>query len=161
MEDLSQSMDDEALTMFKLFNAGYRCTQIMLKMALDEEEKENEDLLRALNGLSIGVGSTAPKICGVITAGIAILGLYAGKGNDLEFPKPGYSSMVDEYNEWFEEEFGGVDCRELIGVVTFTDWATKQEYRLKCGNILIKSYKKIQVILADHDFEFGNREGMR
>ncbi|HWQ41768.1 MAG TPA: C-GCAxxG-C-C family protein [Desulfosporosinus sp.] len=147
-----------ALEMFKLFNAGYCCTQIMVKMALDEEEKENEDLLRALNGFCKGVGSTAPKICGVITAGIAILGLYAGKGNDLEFSKPGYSRMADEYTEWFETEFGGTDCQDLIGVVSIIDWSTKQEYRLKCGNILLKSYIKVQEILADHDFEFGNRE---
>lgn len=150
-------MDEMAFEMFKLFNAGYRCTQIMMKMALDAEEKENEDLLRALNGFCIGIG-TAPKICGVLTAGIALLGLYAGKGNDTEYPKPGYSEMVDEFSEWFETEFGGTECRELIGVVSFTDWNTKQEYKLKCGNVLLKSYEKIQEILIDHGYEFGNRE---
>jgi hypothetical protein len=30
--------------MFKVKNAGYCCTQVIIKMALDEEEKENEDL---------------------------------------------------------------------------------------------------------------------
>ncbi len=150
-------MNDTAFEMFKLFNAGYRCTQIMMKMALDAEEKENEDLLRVLNGFCIGIGS-APKICGVLTGGIALLGLYAGKGNDRECPKPDYTEMVDEYTEWFEAEFGGIECRDLIGVVSFTDWNTKQEYKLKCGNILIKSYEKLQEILMDHGYEFGNRE---
>lgn len=150
-------MDETAFEMFKLFNAGYCCTQIMLKMALDEEEKENADLLRAFNGFCIGIGSS-PKICGVITAGIAVLGLYAGKGKETEYSKPGYSEMVDEYTEWFENEFGGTECRELIGVVSFTDWSTNQEYRLKCGNVLMKSYEKIQEILINHDYEFGNRE---
>ncbi|UWG96485.1 C-GCAxxG-C-C family protein [Dehalobacter sp. DCM] len=156
MEDMAV-MDNMAFTMFKLFNAGYRCTQIMMKMALDEEEKENEDLLRALNGFCIGIGSN-PKTCGVLTAGIALLGLYAGKGNDLEYPKPAYSSMVDDYTEWFELEFAGTECRDLIGVVSFIEWSTNQEYRLKCGNVLIKSYVKIQEILRDHDFTFGSRE---
>lgn len=150
-------MDEMALEMFKLFNAGYCCAQIVLKMALDAEEKENEDLLRALNGFCIGIGST-PKICGVLTAGIALLGLYAGKGNNTEYPKPGYSGMVDEFTEWFESEFGGTECQELIGVVSITDWNTKQEYKLKCGNILIKSYEKIQEILINNGYEFGNRE---
>ena len=150
-------MDDTGFEMFKLFNAGYRCTQIMMKMALDAEEKENPDLLRALNGFCIGIG-TAPKICGVLTAGIALLGLYAGKGTDTEYSKPGFTEMVDEYSEWFETEFGGRECWELIGVVSITDWTTKQEYRLKCGNILLKSYEKIQEILMNHDYEFGNRE---
>jgi len=150
-------MDEMAFKMFKLFNAGYCCTQIMLKMALDEEEKENEDLLRALNGFCIGVGSN-PRTCGVLTAGIAVLGLYAGKGSDREYSKPGYSDMVDEYTEWFESEFGSTECVDLIGVVTIKEWQTNQEYRLKCGNLLIKSYAKIQEILADHGFEFGSRE---
>lgn len=150
-------MDNMALEMFKLFNAGYCCTQIIMKMALDEEEKENEDLLRALNGFCIGIGST-PKICGVLTGGVAVLGLYAGKGNGMEHPKPVYSGMVDEYTEWFESEFGGTECRDLIGVVSVTDWNTNQEYQLKCGNVLMKSYEKIQEILMSHEFEFGNRE---
>lgn len=150
-------MDDTAFEMFKLVNAGYCCTQILVKMALDAEEKENEDLLRALNGLCMGIGSTQ-KICGVLTGGIAILGLYAGKGNDLEYPKKEYSSMVDEYTEWFEEEFGSTECKDIIGVCSVTDYTNNQEYRLKCGDVLVKSYEKIQEILGNHDFEFGSRE---
>ena len=150
-------MDDRAFEMVKLFNAGYCCAQVMVKMVLQEEEKANEDLLRALNGFCIGIGNT-PKICGVLTAGIAILGLYAGKGNNTEYPKSCYSDMVDEYTQWFETEFGSTECIDLIGVVSITDWKTKQEYRLKCGNLLMKSYEKIQEILRNHDFEFGTRE---
>jgi len=150
-------MDNMAFNMFKLVNAGYCCTQIMLKMALDEEEKENEDLLRASNGLCMGIGSTQ-KICGVLTGGIAILGLYAGKGNDMEYPKPEYSSMVDEYTEWFESVYGSTECSDIIGVCTITDYTTNQDYRLKCGDILVKSYEKVQEILGDHNFEFGSRE---
>lgn len=150
-------MDDTAFKLFKLKNTGYCCTQIMVKMALDEEEKENEDLLRAVNGLCMGVGSTQ-KTCGVLPGGIAILGFYAGKGNDLEYPKPEYSDMVDEYTEWFESEFGSTECSDIIGVCTVTDYETNQDYILKCGDIMIKSYEKIREILSDHNFEFGSRE---
>ena len=115
-------MDDIAFRMFKLKNAGYCCTQVMLKMALEEEEKENEDLLRAANGLCMGVGSTQ-KTCGVLTGGVAIFGLYAGKGKDMEYPKMEYSEMVDEYTEWFEEEFGSTECSDIIGVCTVKDFA--------------------------------------
>lgn len=149
-------MDDTAFRMFQLKNAGYCCTQIMLKMALDEEEKENEDLLRAVNGLCMGIGSTQ-KICGVLTGGIAILGLYAGKGNDREYPKMEYSDMVDEYTEWFLAEYGSTECSDIIGVCTVKDFAVNQDYILKCGDIMIKSYEKMQEILTDHNFEFGSR----
>jgi C_GCAxxG_C_C family probable redox protein len=150
-------MDDLAFQMFKLVNLGYCCTQVMMKMALDEEEKENDDLLRAVNGLCMGVGN-AQKTCGVLTGGIAILGLYAGKGNDIEYPSQEYSRMVDEYREWFESEFGSTECVDIIGVCSVTDYTTNQEYRLKCGDTLKKSYEKIPEILRNHNFEFGNRE---
>ncbi len=150
-------MDNMAFEMFKLLNAGYCCTQVMVKMTLDEEGKENEDLIRASNGQCLGAGSTQ-KVCGVLTGGIAIFGLYAGKGKDTEYPKPEYSDMVDEFTEWFESSFESTECRDIIGVCTITDYATNQEYRLKCGDIMVKSYEKVQEILRDHDFEFGNRE---
>ena len=150
-------MDNTAFEMFRLKNAGYCCTQIMVKMALDAEEKENEDLLRASNGLCMGVGSTQ-KICGVLTGGIAVLGLYAGKGNDKEYPKPEYSSMVDEYTEWFETEFESTECSDIIGVCTIIDYNTNQDYIMKCGDIMVKSYEKVQEILRDHNYEFGSRE---
>ena len=68
-------MNDEiGFQMLKLTNSGYCCAQIMMKMVLDAEEKENEDLLRAVNGFCLGAGSYQ-KTCGVLTGGIAVLGL--------------------------------------------------------------------------------------
>lgn len=80
-------MDETGFRMFQLSSAGYCCAQIMMKMALEDEETENEDLIRALNGLCMGIGSEQ-KTCGVLTGGITVLGLYAGKGNDREYPSP-------------------------------------------------------------------------
>ncbi len=150
-------MDEIGMQMFRLTNAGYCCSQIMMKMALDEEEKENEDLLRAVSSLCLGAGSYQ-KTCGVLTCGIAILGLYAGKGKDTEYPKQGYSEMADEYTEWFLTEFGSTECKDIIGVCSISDYQTNQSYRLKCGDVLMKSYQKVQEILQEHDFEFGSRD---
>ena len=150
-------MDELGFEMFNLTNFGYCCSQIMIKMALDAEEKENEDLLRAVNGFCLGAGS-AQKTCGVMTAAIAIFGLYAGKGKDAEYPKQGFSEMVDEFTDWFLVEHGSTECKEIIGVCTITDFQTNQSYRLKCGDILQKSYLKVQEILQEYDFEFGSRE---
>ena len=89
-------------------------------------------------------------MCGVLTGGIALLGLYAGKGNDTEYPnrsKPEYTAMVDEYNEWFEDGFKSTECSDIIGVCTIKDYNTNMDYRLKCGDILVKSYEKLQEIL--------------
>ncbi|MFB0919693.1 MAG: C-GCAxxG-C-C family protein, partial [Oscillospiraceae bacterium] len=87
-----------------------------------------------------------------------ILGLYEGKGKDTEYPKQGFSEMVDEYTDWFITEFGSAECKDIIGVCTVTDYMTNQSFRLKCGNIIAESYHKIQEILGEHDFEFGSRD---
>lgn len=150
-------MDEIGFEMFKLTNAGYCCSQIMIKMVLDAEDKENEDLLRVMSTFCLGAGSEQ-KTCGVLSGGIAIFGLYAGKGRDTEYSKPGFSEMVDEFTEWFLAEHGSVECKEIIGACSITDYRTNQSYRLKCGDILQKSYRKVLEILQEHDFEFGSRE---
>jgi C_GCAxxG_C_C family probable redox protein len=129
----------------------------MIKMALDEEGKENEDLLRAVNGLCQGIGGSQ-KSCGVLTGGVAIIGLYAGKGNDTQYPAENYGLMINEYIKWFEEEFQSLECMDIIGVLCVTDEKRNENYMLKCGDILLKSYAKIQEILYKYDYEFGSRE---
>ncbi|NLO25193.1 MAG: C_GCAxxG_C_C family protein [Clostridiales bacterium] len=150
-------MNDTAFKLFRLSSSGYCCTQIMLKLALDEEEKENEDLLRAVSGLCRGIGGRQ-KTCGVLTGGLGILGLYAAKGKEAEYPEPNYSDMTKEYLEWFENEFGSEECRDIIGVVSFDDDTGSNAYSVKCGDILLKSYEKVVEILRENDYEYGSRE---
>lgn len=150
-------MNEIAFKMLRLISAGFCCTQIMIKLALDEEEKENEDLIRAVSGLCKGMGGKQ-KICGVLTGGMGILGLYGGKGKEMEYQREDYGEMVEEYLTWFEDAFGSTECVDIIGVHTFLDDKNNMDYIIKCGDILIKSYEKVQEILIDHDYEFGGRE---
>lgn len=150
-------MDDMEFELFKLRNLGYCCTQMMMKLALDAEEKENPDLMKAVQGLCMGVGGLQ-KTCGVLTGGLAILGLYAGKGKDNEPPNPDYFNMVDEYIAWFESELGSTECQDIIGACTMAEYQSNQDYALQCGDTLRKSYEKVQEILRDYNFEFGSRE---
>ncbi|HOR84929.1 MAG TPA: C-GCAxxG-C-C family protein [Bacillota bacterium] len=150
-------MNDMAFKLFKLSSSGFCCTQIMLKLALDEEKKENEDLLRAVRGLCMGIGGRQ-KTCGVLTGGLGIIGLYAAKGKDTEHSKQDYSDMVKEYTEWFENEFGSEECKDIIGIYNFAGDAGGSGYMVKCGDILMKSYEKAVEILAEHGYEYGSRE---
>lgn len=150
-------MNKIAFKIFKLASTGFCCSQIMLKLALEEEERENPDLIRAVGGLCNGIGSSQ-KTCGVLIGGIGILGLYAGKGRETEYIKPDYGHMVEEYMNWFEEEFEATDCIDLIGVYNFKDEEKNEAYPIKCGDILLKSYEKINEILYQQDYELGCRE---
>ncbi|TCO71823.1 DVU_1555 family C-GCAxxG-C-C protein [Marinisporobacter balticus] len=148
-------MDDLAFKIFKLSASGFCCTQIMLKLALDEEETKNHDLIRVAHGLCKGIGSTQ-KTCGVLTGGIGILGLYAGKGHEEEYTQENFSRMMDTFCEWFESEFGSTECIDLIGVTEFENG--DQSYQVKCGDILVKSYMKVYEVLSEYDYEYGSRE---
>jgi len=150
-------MNETAFKILSLVSAGFCCTQVMMKLALDEEEKENEDLIRAVSGLCKGIGGKQ-KTCGVLTGGIGILGLYAAKGKETEYAKEDYDGMVEEYMTWFENGFGSTECEDIIGVHSFSDDKSNMNYHIKCGDILLKSYEKIQEILRDYDYEFGSRE---
>lgn len=144
-----------AFKVFKLSALGYCCTQIMLKMALDEEGSNNEDIIRSANGLCNGIGGRQ-STCGILIGGIMIIGLYAGKGRDDKYYKENYGDMVHEFTRWFEEEFESMDCIDIIGVNKFDDGETS--YMLKCGHIIIKSYEKVIEILIENGYEFGIRE---
>ncbi|MTK11173.1 MAG: C_GCAxxG_C_C family protein [Clostridiaceae bacterium] len=150
-------MNDTAFRIYKLASAGFCCSQIMLKLALEEEEKENADLIRAINGLCGGIGFTK-KTCGVLTGGIGIIGLYAGKGEDREVYKENYRTMVEEYMDWFEEEFESTECGDIIGIQSISDDAGNIHYPIKCGDILQKSYEKVHAILYKYGYEFGDRD---
>lgn len=150
-------MDDTAFRIFRLASQGYCCTQILIKMALEEENKENEDLIRAVNGLCGGIGFSG-KACGALSGSICVLGLYAGKGNAMEYPGENYMKMLREFTEWFEQEFESTECREIVGVSTLSDESGNINYPVKCGDILVKCYEKVQEILYTYEYDFGDRE---
>lgn len=150
-------MNDKAFDIYKLSSQGFCCTQILLKLALEEEENENKDLIKAVNGLCGGIGFSK-KTCGVVTGGVCILSLYAGKGEALERCSESFSQMINEYMEWFEEEFESSECGDIIGAHVINDSEGNVSYPVKCGDILIKGYEKLQEILYKYEYDFGERE---
>lgn len=150
-------MNDTAFRIYKLASSGFCCTQIMLKLALEDEEKENIDLIKALNGFCGGIGSDK-KTCGVFTGAIAIIGLYAGKGQAAQQYSENFQSMLTEYINWFEEEFESTECRDIVGIQKITDDNGNINYPVKCGDILLKSYEKVQQIIFKYGYEFGDRD---
>ena len=142
---------------YRLASSGLCCTQIMLKMTLEEEEGKNSDLLRAFRGMCGGIDNRG-KTCGILTAGIGIIGLYAANGNEGEVCREDFEVMMDEYVDWFENEFKSTDCRELMGTRDISNLGKRINYPEKCAYITQKSYVKLHAILAGHGYEFGDRD---
>jgi hypothetical protein len=85
---------------------GLCCSQIVAVIAgLEPLEEENDGLLRSLRGLCIGMYNR--KACGALTGGACALSLHL-EGQDL-------TEACRELVEWFEQRFGGVDCKDFVG----------------------------------------------
>ncbi|WP_414151470.1 DVU_1555 family C-GCAxxG-C-C protein [Acetobacterium carbinolicum] len=149
-------MDELAFELFQLASKGYCCTQCMVKMIMEMEEKENPDLIRAMGGLCNGIGNSQ-KNCGVLTGAIAVFGLYAGKGEDHEYAKAGYDRMVKDYMEWFEERNGSLDCMDLIGVSLFKNTDRSMTFPVKCGELIKEGFLQMNKILRKNGYVPGER----
>ena len=90
---------------FTLKMNGYCCSQIIMEIGLELMGKDNPDLVEASAGLCDG--AKCGGVCGAVSAATSLLYLADAADAEQEF--------VPEYLEWFEESFGALDCRELLG----------------------------------------------
>ena len=144
-------MMDELLRMLELSGQGFHCSQILLFLGLDAQGKRNPDLIRAMSGLAGGVGF-AGDICGALTGGACLLGLYAGRGTPEEEDHPRLTLMINELVEWFSREYaeqcGGIRCEDIIG-----DDSGKQS--TTCSGIVTRTYDQVKTILLDNSFDLS------
>jgi len=144
-------MGADPFKMFKLANSGYCCSQILIIMYLESKGMENVQLVKAMAGLCAGVGNTG-KTCGIITGGACLLGIYAGKGIDIEIRDDNLKKMIQKFVEWFEDEFESTECVDMITVDVLNDINYNEAYPIKCGNTMQKSYNKINEILKEYKY---------
>lgn len=136
-------MDDLFLRMLELAKNGYNCSQIIVQCALDIEGKENPDLLRAVGGLSNGLGHTG-GVCGALTGGCCALGLFLTKGEDDEEEDPRANDIIAEYVAWFAETMGSTECLELLR----GDWANKKTV---CPDMNKAAIEKVIELLEENE----------
>jgi C_GCAxxG_C_C family probable redox protein len=145
-------MADEAFRVAELALKGYKCSHILVQVGLDAQEKTNPDLLRAMSGLANGMASGLT--CGVLTGGCALIGLYAGMENGGENGR--LPLMLEEYVEWFREEFGkrhgGIDCEQIT-----QDNPLLRKQR--CPEMILAAVLKAKEILEANGFELDGCSG--
>ena len=141
---------DEIVTrMIELSEKQYNCSQILMALFLEQEQKENPDLMRAMSGLGDGCGFFM-ETCGILTGGASVLALYAGKGSDQETESDHLLPMLEELGDWFRQEtqkkFEGTRCKDIAG-----DLVGTPEVKQICGGLLFQTFTKINEIL--HAYE--------
>ncbi len=142
-------MDDLMFRLMELKHKGYYCSQIMMLLALENQDKTNPDLIRAMSGLAFGIGTG--EVCGALTGGACILSLYAGKGTDEEEENTFLMSMLEELGEWFKATYGGMYGGTSCNVIS-EDGAKRTE---RCGPLVAATYQKVLEILIENDFDLS------
>ena len=144
-------MNDEMIRMMQLAQQGFYCSQILLFMGLEAQGKTNPDLIRAMAGLAGGLGFSG-DICGVLTGGTCLLGLYAGKGVADEEEDPRLNIMVNQLMEWFNREYGqtygGCSCEAILG-------DDPQSRTTRCPALVLGTLEKVKALLIENGFELS------
>jgi C_GCAxxG_C_C family probable redox protein len=144
---------DDLETMKEMKAHGFYCSQVILKLGLDLLGKENPDLVRAANGLAGGLGFTG-ELCGALTGGACLLGLYAGKGLPEEEQDPRLNFMVEDLVKWFKlaygSVYGGIRCDDI------TEMGKSMSSR--CPLIVMATYQRAKELLVENGFDLAGVE---
>jgi hypothetical protein len=145
-----KSTDEMVNRMIQLAENKYNCSQIMMVLALEQEGRENPELVRAMSGLGDGCGFFQ-ETCGIMTGAASILAWYAGKGADDEKESEKLLPMLEDLGDWFRQEIGaryaGTRCNEIVG-----DRVGTPDGKQICGSIIFQTFGKVNEILAYNHF---------
>ncbi len=145
-----EGLSTDEMRMIQRVQQGFHCSEILLFAGLEAQGKTNPDLIKAMSALAGGVGFSG-EVCGALTGGACLLGLYNGRGHEDENADPLLSIMVSELMDWFSSkygtQYGGIRCREIT-----EDDSRKQPQR--CPRIVAGVLKKVKLLLQENGFEW-------
>lgn len=138
------------MRMIQRVQQGFHCSEILLFAGLEAQKKTNPDLIKAVSALAGGVGFSG-EICGALTGGACLLGLYNGRGHENEIADKNLNIMVSELVDWFSSKYGnrygGIKCREIT-----EDDSRNQPQR--CPQIVSGVLKKVKLLLHEQGLEW-------
>ena len=112
----------------ELSRYGYACGQILAILLLETIGEENPALVRCMQGLNGGIGSSG-DVCG-----------------DTDYENQHHKGAMGEFTNWFHDEmeleYMSYDCSGIVG----TNPAKKVQY---CPGIIAATYEKCMEILEN------------
>ncbi|MDC7225117.1 MAG: C-GCAxxG-C-C family protein [Spirochaetales bacterium] len=98
----------------QIFDNGFNCAQATLAPFAEELKLSREDALKMTSGF--GAGMRKGEVCGAVTGAVMALGLKRGHtiANDPESKERAYE-LTKEFTAQFENRFGKIRCKELLG----------------------------------------------
>jgi len=135
--------------MATLRKQGFYCSQILILEGLGMMRKSNPDLVRAMQGLAGGLGFTG-ELCGALSGGAALLGLYAGKGTPVQVEDPRLDFMIEDLVRWFKAEYGepygGIRCAEILA-------GDNQNKLIRCPLLVAGVLERVKDLLVQNGFD--------
>jgi C_GCAxxG_C_C family probable redox protein len=133
---------------------GFYCSQMILLLGLEQLGKSNPDLVRAMHGLAGGLGFSG-ELCGALTGGASLLGLYAGKGTPEQLEDPRLDFMIVDLVKWFKaeygEQFGGIRCDEILA-------GNSQNQVIRCPLLVTGVLQKVNELLIENGYDLSGTE---
>jgi C_GCAxxG_C_C family probable redox protein len=130
---------------------GFYCSQILILMGMELQGISNPDLIRSMQALAGGVGFSG-NLCGALTGGACLLGLYAGKGKPEEPEDERLNLMLLELEDWFQEtigqQYGGANCDQILE-------GKQSNIQLRCPGIIKSVWQKSKDILVEYGFDLN------
>ena len=118
----------------ELARRGYTCSQIIMMMTMQRMGLEDEYLVKAVKGLTMGMG--IGHACGIVTGAACALSLAHGAR--------GMSELFPMFHKWFYEKFcepcGSINCLDLL------DGDIASHMRI-CPDMIMDSWENISELL--------------
>ncbi|MEW6402285.1 MAG: DVU_1555 family C-GCAxxG-C-C protein [Chloroflexota bacterium] len=142
---------DELDELMELRKQGFYCSQILILQGLEMMGKENPDLVRAMHGLAGGLGFSG-ELCGALSGGAALAGLYAGKGTSAQPEDARLDFIVMDLVKWFKveygEQFGGIRCEEILA-------NDSRNQMIRCPILVTGVLQKVKELLVENGYDLS------
>lgn len=150
-------MNPMMLELLPLVRQGYCCSQLLILLMLQLQQRENPDLVRAMHGLCHGIGQSDGP-CGLLTGGACALALAAGKGADTETAHPMLTPLLNDYAVWFYERtslYGGQSCGCIAAGLGASPAGGRDATPdpVACGDLLAQCWEKILELAQSYDLD--------
>jgi C_GCAxxG_C_C family probable redox protein len=108
----------------ELFGSGLYCAESVLLSVAEHAGIASPLIPKIATGFCGGMSRTR-GMCGAVNGGVMALGLLFGRNNP-ELPVDAVYGKVQQFLNTFHEEYGSINCFELIGVDLGTERGREQ-----------------------------------
>lgn len=128
-------MEQDRGKIMRLRTEGNCCSQVIVGMGLRALGEENLRLMDAMSALCIGMHGG--YLCGALSGAACLMGMFDKKN--------AASDMIPELTDWFEAEYGSVNCDEITG--------GRENIPAICPALMENTYFRAKQIMSEFGFE--------